>query len=401
MVGSAPAGQELSIDLPLRGDRAGLARFAAAVSTPGSSDYGQYESVGELARRFGASASVRTHTLAYLRRVGASGVTIDVTGLFADATMPVALAERLFGTRLATFRSDGVRADTAGFTAPLVSPTLPAGLIGDATGVVGLDTQPLSPGGSESPESAAAIRSAVGTSASADSAPDGSAQRRRSGTAAGCARGVARTTGFTPNQYLTAYGYADLHQAGIDGQGERVALIEIDGFRPSDIRTFAKCFGLRVPNVSAYGVGVKRPLPPGGESTLDLELLDAAAPDLREVDVYESESHAADVLRSLTDPLRNSGHRPNVISASLGACELATEAAIGASGIRDGGVLTAARRRERDLRPRFQRRRRLDRVRGPQGATARPAVGQLPGLLAMGDRRGRHPGDAELRQPDR
>ena len=57
-----------------------------------------------------------------------------------------------------------------------------------------------------------------------------------------------------------------------------MALIEIDGFRYSDLRAFSKCFGLATPAINGFGVGLKKPLAPGGESTLDLEVLDAAAP---------------------------------------------------------------------------------------------------------------------------
>ena len=78
-----------------------------------------------------------------------------------------------------------------------------------------------------------------------------------------------------------------LQQAGFEGQGERVALIEIDGFRYTDLRNFSKCFGLATPAINGFGVGLKKPLAPGGESTLDLEVLDAAAPKLKAVDVYE------------------------------------------------------------------------------------------------------------------
>jgi kumamolisin len=139
--------------------------------------------------------------------------------------------------------------------------------------------------------------------------------------------------GFTPHQYLTAYGFAPLQAASVLGQGERVAVIEIDGFRTGDIRAFATCFGLRLPPINAFGVGVERPLAPGGESTLDLEVLDAAAPGLRSIDVYESTPEASSVLRALTAPLQNSGYKPQVISASLGLCEEQTLAAVGRGGL--------------------------------------------------------------------
>jgi kumamolisin len=123
-----------------------------------------------------------------------------------------------------------------------------------------------------------------------------------------------------------------------------VALIEIDGFRYSDLRNFASCFKLPVPAINGYGVGIGKPLAPGGESTLDLEVLDAAAPKLKGIDVYESQPRAADVLRSLTAPLQNRGRTPQVISASLGTCEPALVEAIGYAGVRavEGALAAAA-----------------------------------------------------------
>ena len=70
-------------------------------------------------------------------------------------------------------------------------------------------------------------------------------------------RGIG-STGFTPQQYLSAYGYSPLRAAGLAGKGERVALIEIDGFKYSDILTYARCFGLDVPRLSTFFVGSSR-----------------------------------------------------------------------------------------------------------------------------------------------
>lgn len=334
-IGPASASQPLALVLPLRADVAGLERLATAVSTVGSPSYGDYEPISVLARRFGASAADQALVLGYLRGHGASQVRIDATGLFADATMPVSLAESLFRTPLARFA--GARATR--FVAPTGTTRVPAALKRAVTGVVGLDTRPLF----SAPESRVAASSRFPHTArfGSDSFPSGYGQR--SGTASGCAGALAQR-GFTPNQYLTAYGYSPLHAAGVTGQDERVALIEIDGFRYSDLASFAGCFGLPVPAVNGYGVGLKRPLVPGGETTLDLELLDAAAPGLKAIDVYESHSRPSDVLRSLTAPLQNRGRVPEVISASLGTCEAALYLSIGRRGIRgvEGALALAA-----------------------------------------------------------
>jgi kumamolisin len=270
--------------------------------------------------------------VSYLKGVGATGVKVDVTGLFADATMKVAQAGRLFGTTLGNFRTAGASAQAATFMAPETGVRIPDELRDDVTGVVGLNTEPLF--GSSAP--AGSSNSAFPHKAAApanESTDDESGYLQRTGTAAGCTDAVSQS-GFTPNQYLTAYNYAPLQSAGLEGQGERVALIEIDGFRYSDLRNFSKCFGLATPAINGFGVGLKKPLPPGGESTLDLEVLDAAAPRLKAVDVYESRPSAVDVLHSLTAPLSNPGSKPDIISASLGSCEEATHLTIGNSGLR-------------------------------------------------------------------
>jgi len=340
-LGAAPANGSVSLALPLKANLTGLQQFATAVSDPKSPEYGQFDSIANLARRFGASAAERTRVTRYLRRAGATGVKVDVTGLFADATLRVAQAGRMFGTALGNFRSAGARAHAATFMAPESSVRIPAALRDDVTGVVGLNTQPLfgSSTPSESSDAAFPHKAAAGV----ENADDESGYSPRTGTAAGCSAATTQS-GFTPNQYLTAYNYAPLQAGGLEGQGERVALIEIDGFRYSDLRSFSKCFGLATPAINGFGVGLKKPLAPGGESTLDLEVLDAAAPKLKAVDVYESRPTAVEVLNSLTAPLRNPGSKPDVISASLGSCEEATRLSIGNGGLRhyEGALAMAA-----------------------------------------------------------
>src|SRR5262249_19322549 len=100
----------------------------------------------------------------------------------------------------------------------------------------------------------------------------------------------------------------------------------------SDIRSFARCFHLRVPQVRGYTVGLRKPLRSGGESTLDLEVLDSAAPGLSSIDVFETGSSAADALRALTAPLRVR-KKPQAISVSFGVCERSLQQAVGTNGI--------------------------------------------------------------------
>jgi subtilase family serine protease len=335
-VGSAPAQQQLTVLLPLKVDQPGLAAFAAAVSTPGSPQYGRYASLSTLARRFGAKSAVRTRVMSFLRRAGATHVTADRGAMFVSATVSVARAQRLFGTHLSSFQTD-TKSGRARFVAPESATHVPGGLAGDVTGVVGLDTQPLAPTPAPAPQSLGSAADGTSLHSLRSSSPPavnlGSAYLPRTGTASGCAAGRPKAGGFTPNQYLTAYGLSSLHAGGFTGAGERVALLEIDGFKPADIQRFDHCFKLPTPHVKLFGVGIKQPLAPGGESTLDLEVLTAAAPRLSDVDMYESSAAPSAVLNSLVSAIESKTQRPDVVSASLGGCEAVNRRALGNMGI--------------------------------------------------------------------
>jgi kumamolisin len=305
---AAASAAPLQLVLPLRTDVRGLTRFADDVSTPGSPDYGDYATVAWLARHFGARPAVSRRVISYLRAHGASDASVDATGEFVQARIGAADAERLFSTTLVRRRG----AHDARFIAPASKVRVPRVIRGLVTGVIGLDTAPLA--------------NATTAPSSGYVGPDPGA------TPSGCAAGTAEG-GFTPNEYLDAYQYAPLQQQGLLGQGERVALVEIDGFQMSDLQTFASCFGLHVPTIRSLPVGVTSPLPAGGEATLDLEVLDAAAPDLKAIDVYETESDPADVLGALSKPLESAGFKPQVLSVSLGLCESETQQNIGKAGI--------------------------------------------------------------------
>jgi subtilase family serine protease len=349
-IGSAPAAQRLTLDLPLRADTAGLARFAAAVSDPSSPEYGQYQPVAVLSRRFGATPARRRQVVRYLHSVGATAVSIDVTGQFADATMPVATATRVFGAGLASFRV-ATSGGEQRFVAPTAAVHLPAALAGAVTGVIGLDTEPFQPpqpaplpaaqrpatvtGGLRGVLAKWSSPAAFGSTATAE-VDLGSGYTPRTGTAAGCPEALAQPSGFTPNQYRQAYNIGIAPAVPGDGTGERVALIEIDGFKPSDITTFASCFGLPMGRVDVFHIGVRHNLRPSFETTLDLEMLLASAPGVyaRGVGVYQTRPTGSVVLRALTAPLRRRNNRPDVISASLGICEpnLVDTASIGRAG---------------------------------------------------------------------
>ena len=323
---------QLQLVLPLQVNAAGLERFALAVSTPGSPQFGRYESIAAISRRFGASPSTRARVVTWLRSHGAHDVRIDATGDLAEATMTASSARRLFAGPAAAVAGAGARQSGP---AALV----PRALKGAVRAVFGLEPEPLPL------SSGAELRTAGGgAGAAASGSGQPSSELPRTGTPGGCAAGQRAgeiggdpsTAGFTPIQYLTAYDFLPLYQAGLMGQGQRVALIETDGLKPSDVRPFVDCAwgaGTSIPPIHEYRVGIGHLLAPGEEATIDTEMTAVAAPGLAGIDLYETRPDITHVLEAMTAPLQHAHRIPEVISVSLGACEPTVRAALGNQGL--------------------------------------------------------------------
>jgi subtilase family serine protease len=305
--GAAPGASEKTLEalLELRHPR-GLNRFVRAVSDPSSPRYRRYASVERLVARFGAAPTDRKATLAWLERRGLHG-TVGPTGTYVTVPIAARRADRLLPPHGA-----GTSAAAA------LGRAVPAGLRGPVAAVTILAAR----------QDVVANASAGAPAASA--APKSGSYSSilpHSGTARGCPAGRTGPGGanqppFTPNQYLSAYGHAALHARGIDGDGQTVALVEVDGFRRGDVATFAECFGIEPPPIRVVPVQpLKEPYPGGSETTLDLEVLSAAAPGVDRIDVYEGVANEAGIMLTAGTALGSPRNRPDVISISLGICE--------------------------------------------------------------------------------
>jgi subtilase family serine protease len=305
---------ELKILLELNHPK-GIGNFVRSVSDPKSPEYGEYLTVEQIAHRFGAKGSAKQATMQWLREHGAQG-KLSATGTFVTASLPAAVA----ATAL-----PAVGASASSTSGVSNARRVPASLRGIVTSIEALSTKPVFQ------KNVAQIEPLkAGANLSKETGLNGSSALFNTGTPTGCeparqfhypVEGLDLFNGFVPNQYLEAYGHAALHQQGYEGQGKDIALIEVDGVRKSDVDTFAKCFGLPKPNLKIRPVGIPKALEPGPETTLDTEVLTAAAPKLEHLYVYEGGGTELGILLSLGAALGSQGHHPDAISISLGACE--------------------------------------------------------------------------------
>lgn len=86
--------------------------------------------------------------------------------------------------------------------------------------------------------------------------------------------------GLTPGSLLTSYNASRLAADGYTGKGTTIVFFAFDGFEQADLDTFAKTYGL--PKFTPTVVG-GQPGKAGGETTMDLEVADAVAPDALKV----------------------------------------------------------------------------------------------------------------------
>jgi kumamolisin len=86
--------------------------------------------------------------------------------------------------------------------------------------------------------------------------------------------------GLTPSALLNTYDVAPLAKQGFTGKGTTIVFFAFDGFDQTDLDTFATTFGL--PKFTPTVVG-GQPSAPRGETTMDLEVAHAVAPDAQKV----------------------------------------------------------------------------------------------------------------------
>ncbi|HYH54222.1 MAG TPA: S53 family peptidase [Solirubrobacterales bacterium] len=289
-------------------DPAGLERFAAEVSTPGSAAYGRYLTVPEFAQRFGAApaqiATVRSALAARGLDVGPAATN----GLSLPVTATAAQAESAFGVSLNRVRLASGRVAYANDRAP----ALPAAAAPFVQGVLGLDDVTLSRRRDADAEESLLTRSATAsaTTSAADSGTQPCAAAQQTGKDVG---------GYTADQVAAAYGFDDFYAAGNFGAGQTVALLELEPFLPSDIATYQSCYGTSV-DVSTVDVnGGPGPYKgEDGEAALDIEQLIGLAPGA-DIVVYQAPNGGGAEAEILSAFVQQDVAK--VMSSSWGICE--------------------------------------------------------------------------------
>jgi len=192
--GAVAENVSLTVDVGLASrDPSGLTAFVDATTVPGTPWYHGFLSASSAAGRFGASPGAIASAESYFRAFGLTTATHQ-DGLLLSVSGSGPAVARAFGTTLDVYRAPS----GATFVDHPTDASLPP--VAPWTGVIGLDTAP-----SFRPD----VRETV--------SPSGV------GPTATCA---SSTSGLSPCDVATAYGFPWLSSGGANGSGKRIAVVD-------------------------------------------------------------------------------------------------------------------------------------------------------------------------------
>jgi subtilase family serine protease len=310
-IGGLSPGAVIHFSVALK-PRTGLAAFVHEVSDPTSPNYHAYLTPAQFGQRFGATPDQVAAVEASLRAHGMQPGAVAANRLSIPVTADAATVQRAFAVSLRRVRL--VSGRTA--VVPNAAPAVDVPVAGDVQAVVGLS-------------SVAAPRPLLARSVLRGQAR-GSRPHRTGHVATGGPQpcSAASSTGssagaYTADQMASSYRFPGLYGAGNLGQGETIAMYELEPNDPQDIAAYQSCYGTNAP-VSYIpvdgGVGSGQG---SGEAALDIEVAAGLAPRAT-ILVYQGPNSSSgtpgsgpyDTFSKIVND-----DRAQVISTSWGSCE--------------------------------------------------------------------------------
>lgn len=291
----------LSINLSLR-NTTDLANYLQAEYTPGSSLYHRYLSAAEFAALYGPTAQDVQQVASFLRSQGFT-VTRAVAGQqVIDFTGTVSQAQQAFGVQIHTYRAGNGRLFYANGSSPRM-PLMLRPLVVNINGLNNATVYAHPPLGAHSLDAPAHAPLAGARSIACPGPGSNSLEY------------------LLPSQFASAYNYTGAYNAGLHGEGQSVALFELDGYSAGDISAFQSCYDTnsptRINNVLIDG-GVSPPQGGAIEVELDMEVVLSELNGLSNLFVYQAPNTSTGYDDEWNQIIQDD---IPVVSTSWGLCE--------------------------------------------------------------------------------
>jgi hypothetical protein len=290
----------LSVSLQLR-NQDELDSLLNALYDPMSSQYHQYLTPQQFSQLFAPTPDEVQQVTAYLQSRGLTVTSISSNNLLIDATGTVAQAQQAFSTQINMYQ---LGAHT--FYANANAPSVPSVISPLVASINGLDN-------SVQPQP---LYQRMITQRSKSLVQQHIKQIKHT-------QQFATPNGYGPTDLTGAYDAATLHDIGMLGDNQTVALFELDGYLPNDVAQYAKTYNLGNPTLSNVLVdGFSGSAGQNAvEVELDIELMTAMAPHANQL-VYEGPN----TPQGMNDTYNKivTDNRAQIVSISWGLCETST-----------------------------------------------------------------------------
>jgi subtilase family serine protease len=276
----------LSIGMKLR-NSSYLDSLLSTIYDPNSPQYRQYLTPDQFNQLFAPTTDQVQQVVSYLQSQGLTVTNVAPNNLLIDATATVSQVQQAFRVQINTYQ-----AGNHTFYANTASPSVPTSISQLITSIGGLDNSvqyhPL--------------------------------YQRMMKHMQNHGLALATPGGFGPKDLSGAYNATPLQNAGILGDNQPVALFELDGYQPTDVKQYFQNYGLATPSISNVLVDGFNGSPGQGaiEVELDMEVMGALAPHANQI-VYEGPN----TTQGLNDTYNRivQGNKAHIVSISWGLCE--------------------------------------------------------------------------------
>jgi subtilase family serine protease len=270
---------ELAISLRLPG-AADLDAYLAGLSDPAAPNYHRYLTPDEFGARFGLPSAEIDRVAGWL---AAGGLTVtrypQRTSLAASGSARD--VENLLGVRFV----DRLAPTGERYHAAIGEPAVPPALAADIAAILGLDSEPV-------------VHMGLG----------------------GIYASGIQPGGMLPDTVARAYEIDALHAAGLNGEGQTIAIVSLDTYTPSDIDLFDRHNGISGPAVEEVRLAgaLDTPGDQTAEVALDIEVLRDIAPQAKIIS-YEGPNQLGWVGPIIARIVADGQAR--LVSVSWGRCE--------------------------------------------------------------------------------
>jgi subtilase family serine protease len=253
----------LTVALQLRNSDK-LDDFIASLNDPSSPNYKHYLTPDEFKNQFGPTEQTVANVKSFLTSKGFKVADVSSNNAFITVSGTTGQMEDAFGVTINNYKNS--KGET--YYSNDQAPTIPAEFSGVIKDVEGLNN--------EAHYTHPKIRKA-------------SPQVKQKPAAVTPNVGSGPSGGYTPAELKGAYDVSPLASAGYTGSGQTVAVMELDGYKASNVSTYSSYFGLGSPApTNVYVDGYSGAAGQGEvEVELDIEVINAIAPKAQVI-VYEA-----------------------------------------------------------------------------------------------------------------